>query len=154
MEDSGTLLLWLPASEMLCSAGRQYRPRFPSWNDSKGGMSAADCCKTGRNFLSANETVDADNNLVAAALLRPVAAPELLVLLPDGLAPLHLLVLPRPQRLGHLCAKNNQTETAAAAAKSGRNLDKNEPPWARLLCSFLMNRWVCGQLRYGTNLAR
>jgi hypothetical protein len=54
VEDSGTLLLWLPASEMLCSAGRQYRPlpatpaprgwsisRFPSWNDSKGGMSAA-----------------------------------------------------------------------------------------------------------------
>jgi hypothetical protein len=62
-------------------------------------------------FLSANETGDADNNLVAAALLRPVAAPELLVLLPDGLAPLHLLVLPLPQRLGHLCAKNSQIET-------------------------------------------
>jgi hypothetical protein len=116
------LLLWFPASEMLCSAGRQYRPlpatpaprgwsisRFPSWNDSKGGMSAA-VAKQAEFFLSANETGDADNNLVAAALLRPVAAPELLVLLPDGLAPLHLLVLPLPQRLGHLCAKNSQIE--------------------------------------------
>jgi hypothetical protein len=52
------------------------------------------------------------NNLVAAALLRSlageVAAPEQLVLLPDGLAPLHLLVLPRPQRLGHLCAEHEK----------------------------------------------
>jgi len=43
-------------------------------------------------------------DLVGRALVRAVAAPELLVLLPDGLAPLHLLVLPRPQRLRHLCA--------------------------------------------------
>ena len=45
-------------------------------------------------------------DLVGGALVRAVAAPELLVLLPDGLAPLHLLVLPRPQRLGHLCAQH------------------------------------------------
>lgn len=34
-------------------------------------------------------------DLVGGALLRPVAAPELVVLLLDGLAPPHLLVLPR-----------------------------------------------------------
>jgi len=45
-------------------------------------------------------------DLVGGALFSAVAAPELLVLLPDGLAPLHLLVLPRPQRLGHLCAQH------------------------------------------------
>lgn len=46
-----------------------------------------------------------NTDLLTGSLLRaPVAAPELLVLLPDGLAPPRLVVLPRPQRLGHLCA--------------------------------------------------
>jgi len=50
--------------------------------------------------------------LVGGALVSAVAAPELLVLLPDGLAPLHLLVLPRPQRLGHLLRGDEAVDLA------------------------------------------
>ena len=46
-----------------------------------------------------------------------VASPELLVLLPDGLAPPHLLVLPRPQRLRHLCASTTRGFQVAASTR-------------------------------------
>jgi len=104
------LLFWLAASEMLCSAGSQCLPLprcrsfscFPSWNHSEEARVSSCFSQQGKNTVSEKSLTD----LVGGALVRAVAAPELLVLLPDGLAPLHLLVLPRPQRLGHLCAQH------------------------------------------------
>ncbi|KAL5206525.1 hypothetical protein ABZP36_034734 [Zizania latifolia] len=119
------LLLWLAASEMLCRDGRQCRPRTVmaggapelrrrtlSLVASCGGRDISRhqrllSCKV-EVLQEKEEKKCREADLIAGALLRDVGervvTPELLVvLLPDGLAPPHLLVLPRPQRLRHLC---------------------------------------------------